>query len=166
MDDVQDIAREARMRLVDMGGRTGQDLGVGRILGQVLVYLYLWKTECSLDQIEEDLGLSKAAVSVAVRQLESLGFARRIWKQGDRRAYYRTADNLGQALQGGLIDLVRRKMDAAMADLEQVQELIGPHKDDHEGDLRFLHGRVKRAKTLAHRANLILNSKILRSLVK
>ena len=57
----------ARTRLVETGGRTSQDLGFGRIVGQVLVYLYLQPKECSLDVLEQELGLSKASVSVAAR---------------------------------------------------------------------------------------------------
>ena len=60
------IAFEIRARLVETGGRTSQDLG-----------------------------LSKASVSVAVRQLENLGLLRRTWKKGDRKNYYRTADEIG-----------------------------------------------------------------------
>lgn len=35
------IAHDLRMRLVEEGGRAAQDLGFGRIPGQILVYLYL-----------------------------------------------------------------------------------------------------------------------------
>jgi len=67
------ITAEIRSRLIEVAGKTSQDLGLGRIVGQILVYLYLRNGDCSLDTIGEDLGLSKASVSVAVRQLESLG---------------------------------------------------------------------------------------------
>ncbi|EKD24559.1 MAG: hypothetical protein ACD_80C00207G0001, partial [uncultured bacterium (gcode 4)] len=49
--------QEARMRLIETGGRTSQDLGTGRIVGQILIYLYLREDESSLDGIAEDLGL-------------------------------------------------------------------------------------------------------------
>ncbi len=52
------------MRLIETGGRTSQDLGTGRIVGQILIYLYLREDESSLDGIAEDLGLSKASVSI------------------------------------------------------------------------------------------------------
>ena len=61
---------ETRLLLVKTGGHISQDMGTGRIVGQVLVHLYLQENECSLYAIGEDLGLSKAYVSIAVRQLE------------------------------------------------------------------------------------------------
>ena len=45
-----------KQRLVQAGGATSQDLGLGRTLGQVLVFLYLTDGECPLDRIEADLG--------------------------------------------------------------------------------------------------------------
>ena len=62
------------MRLIETGGQTSQDLGLGRIVGQILVYLYLKPSACSLEELENDLGLSKASISIAARQLEQLGF--------------------------------------------------------------------------------------------
>ncbi len=156
-----------RARLVEVGGRTSQDLGLGRIVGQMLVYLYLWNGECSLDQIGADLGLSKAAVSIAARQLESLGLIRRVWKQGDRKSYYRTADDIGTALRQGLLALVGRKMEAAAVELDRVHELLGNRgrAGNGDSDLNFLAGRVKRAKVLRDRAAKVIRSPLLRLLV-
>lgn len=163
-----DPAVEARERLVELGGRTAQDLGLGRIAGQLLAYLYFQPAECSLDQIEEDLGLSKAAVSTAARQLEAFGLIRQVWKRGDRRNYYRTADNLGVALQQGLMALVRTKLDAAGAEMDEIRALLeeGRRADKLNGDLSFLQDRLKRANTLRERLAALLNSRIVRFLVR
>ena len=96
-------ASQARSRLIEAGGRTAQELGLGRIVGQMLVHLYLTDGECSLDRIGEELELSKASVSIAARQLESMGLLRRSWKKGDRKNYFRTADNFETALRQGLM---------------------------------------------------------------
>ena len=106
---MSDSIDNVRKRLTEVGGRTSQDLGLGRIVGQILVHLYLSPAECPLDDIARDLGLSKAAVSIAARQLESLGLLRRSWKSGDRKTYYRTADDIATALHQGLLILVRRR---------------------------------------------------------
>jgi len=153
---------------VEVGGRTSQDLGLGRIVGQMLVYLYLKEGACSLDQIGQDLGLSKAAVSVAVRQLESLGLLRRSWQKGDRKNYYRTADNIASALQEGLFRFVSQKISVVGSELDQVAATIEPAAGDgsFDADLRFLHQRVKRAKLLKDRAQSLLNNPLLKMLVK
>jgi len=162
-----DVAGEARRRLVELGGRTADDLGLGRIVGQILVYLYLRESERSLDEIGDDLGLSKAAVSVAVRQLESLGLVRRVWRKGDRRKYYRTADDIASALQQGLLAVVRQKLQVVSAELARVQDMLdeaGSVTAD-EQDVAFLAGRVKRTRELQRRAEKVLNSPLLKIFV-
>ena len=162
------IAFEIRTRLVEVGGRTSQDLGLGRIVGQILVYLYLRDGDCSLDKIGEDLGLSKASVSVAVRQLENLGLLRRTWKKGDRKNYYRTADEIGTALQNGLFTFVRQKMQAVGTELNYVNEMF--EKEDvssnTDTDTQFLHNRIKRAKLLHDQVSQVLESPLMKKLIK
>jgi DNA-binding transcriptional regulator GbsR (MarR family) len=165
---VEKPAVEARQRLIELGGRTAQDLGLGRIPGQLLVYLYFQEQECSLDQICEEQGLSKAAVSTATRQLETLGLVRQVWRRGDRRNYYRTADNVGAALQQGLLTLVRRKLDAAKLEMEQVWSVVEEESRSTRGDrdLEFLKQRLQRARTLRDRVARVLGSRLLDALVR
>lgn len=156
-----------KQRLVQAGGATSQDLGLGRTLGQVLVYLYLTAGECPLDRIEADLGLSKAAVSIASRQLEHLGLVRRAWKQGDRKSYYRTAENIGTALQEGVLALLRRKFDAAGTALDDALELLQQSAgaiDAAEWD--FLNSRLTRSRQLHKRFGSLLSNPIVRRLVR
>jgi DNA-binding transcriptional regulator GbsR (MarR family) len=159
---------EARRRMVELGGRTAQDLGFGRIPGQILVYLYSRDGECSLDQIGEELGLSKAAVSTAVRNLETLGLVRQVWKQGDRRNYYRTAENLGAALQRGLFDVVRRKVDSAVEELNDIQRVMdqGHVEPEAARDAALVRGRIQRIRILRDRAARILGSRLIKLLVR
>ena len=166
--DLESPALEARLHLVELGGRMSQDWGLGRIPGQILVYLYLREAECSLDQVCEDLGLSKAAVSTAARQLESLGLVRQVWRRGDRRNYYRTADNLGVAMQQGLLALLRRKMDAAASEMDQVKDLLDEGLRGSRGDreLEFLRSRLQRASTLRARVARVVGSRLLTLLVR
>ena len=141
---------EARMRLVEAGGRTSRDLGAGQIVGQVLVYLYLQEEESSLDSIGDELCLSKASVSIAARQLEQLGLVRNVLKNGDRKKYYRSADNIGNALQHGLLSFVRQKVQLFGGELDYALNLVDSDMDG-KGDvsnLRFLHQRISRAKQL------------------
>lgn len=127
-------ANEVRKHLVEVGGRMTQDLGLGRIFGQVLVYIYLSDGEKSLDDIGADLGLSKASVSIAARQLESLGLVSRVWKTGDKKNYYKTVNNLAAALQNGVLEVVRGKIRIVSSELEHAHELLEKVNDSLEND--------------------------------
>jgi DNA-binding transcriptional regulator GbsR (MarR family) len=166
METVDNIAI-ARARLVETGGRTSHDLGLGRIVGQVLVYLYLQPAECSLDVLEQELCLSKASVSVAARQLEALGLVNRVWVKGERKKYYKSAENIASALQQGLLSLVRQKVELFGGELKSSMELLdGAAGQVESEDLKFLKKRVSRASKLQNRLNKILENPLVRLLTK
>jgi len=77
----------APTRLIEAGGRTFQDFGAGRIVEQIVVFSYLQDAVNFLIDEAEELGLSKASVCIAARQLELFGLNKRHWKQGDHQAY-------------------------------------------------------------------------------
>jgi len=158
-----EIATEIRMRLIEVGGKTSQDLGMGRIVGQTLMYLYLQDGECSLDQIGDDLGLSKAAVSTAVRQLESLGLLRQVWRKGDRKNYYRTADDIGSALQNGLLTFARQKVQTVAMEIDYANEMLEKEVNNSGAspETVFVHSRVKRAKHLRDTVAKLLDNPLL-----
>ena len=153
------MIQEVRTRLIEVAGRTTQDLGMGRIIGQVLGDIYMTDGESSLDDIGRNLGLSKAAVSIAARQLESLGLLQRIWKKADRKNYYRIVDHLGVALRQGLLELVRGKMRTAGVELDRAEELLRQAGNgDNNSEIKFMQTRLNRARQLRQRATRIFNT--------
>lgn len=161
-----DSLHTARMRLVEIGGRTSQDLGAGRIVGQILVFLYLQERESSLDTIGEELGLSKASVSIAVRQLEQLGLARKVWKTGDKKNYFKSADNIASALQQGVLALVRQKIQLFGGELDSTLEIVQsiPQESQTRHEVAFLKQRIERAKKLQKGLDRVLGNPLVRLL--
>lgn len=165
MDDMEKL-EEARMRLVETGGRVSQDLGTGRLVGQVLVYLYLQENDSSLDNISDGLELSKASVSIAVRQLEQFGLAKSVWKRGDKRKYYRSAENISKALQQGVLSLVRQKIQLFGMELDESMDLINGIQADitPNEEVEFLKTRIARAQVLHGRLETVLENPLLKLL--
>lgn len=153
-------------QLVELGGRTAQDFGVGRVLGQMLALLYFSETEKSLDEMEESLGLSKAAVSIAARDLEKLGLLQRVWRPNDRKSYYRTVENLGLALRHGVL----RQIESSMMDIENVlgklQKDLNASEPTPDPEHEFLVKRLRRAEELQARSKRMLNSPLIKLLVR
>ncbi|MFH1026858.1 MAG: MarR family transcriptional regulator, partial [Pseudomonadota bacterium] len=90
--------------MIEAGGRTAQSFGLNRLFGQIYILLYLSDEACSLDLLAEQLGVSKASVSIACRQLETWGAVHRSWVKGDRRDYYVAETNFNNILRNGLLD--------------------------------------------------------------
>ena len=161
---MSESAEEIKKRLTEVGGRTAQDLGLGRIVGQILVHLYLSPAEQSLEDIAKGLELSKPAISIAARQLESLGLLRRSWKAGDRKTYYRTADDIASALHQGLLMLVRNKMSLLAVELQQAESILKAPGSGLDAD--FMLGRVKRARKLRDTAMGVLENPVIKLFAK
>ena len=166
----QDILAEVRTRLVDTGGQTFRELGVSRIMGQVMVHLYLQKEAQSLDRIEEAISLSKASVSITVRQLEQLGLVHRVWIKGDRKKYYRSAENIGSALQQGLLSFLRQKVSSFGAELDaslnMLENSLIPEQNQNSEDVLFLIRRINRAKKLQQTLLKLLGNPLVHFLAK
>jgi DNA-binding transcriptional regulator GbsR (MarR family) len=68
--------------------------GLPPIAGRIFALLLLSDVPRSLDQLSEDLGVSKASASTNARLLAQLGLIEPVRRAGSRRDYYRTADDL------------------------------------------------------------------------
>ena len=75
-------------------GVLSQDEGLTRIAGRMFGLLLLTPGECSLDEMADDLGVSKASISKDARHLVQLGFVERSSRPGDRRDYYRVSPDI------------------------------------------------------------------------
>lgn len=162
-------AKKVREHLVEVGGRMTQDLGLGRIVGQVLVYIYFSDGEKSLDEIGDDIGLSKAAVSIAARQLEGLGLVQRVWKKGDRKNYYKTVKNLSAALQQGVLELVRSKLRIVGNELEHASEMLTVDEKNAQGadpEIKMMRKRLALANKWKEKVGKLVDSPLIKLLEK
>lgn len=102
---------------------------------------------------------SKAAARVASRRLATFGLIRRVGIRGDRKKYYRTADHLGTALKEGVMAIMRRRLETAWAEIDDLIgriERVNGELDEVDG--RFLLERLRYAKGLSQRFADALNS--------
>lgn len=146
--------------MVVSGGRLAQEFGFNRVAGEVLASLYLTEGEASLDSLEAELGLSKASVSLAAAQLERLGLIHRMRKPGDRKRYYRSADDIGSALRHGILKFASSKMAVLETDLKQADETLAACKKG--GGAKFLASRVARLRQLNLRAERLLDNPLIK----
>jgi hypothetical protein len=68
--------------------------GLPRIAGRIFALLLVSEEALCLDEIAGRLAASKGSVSSDARRLESRGVLERVNRPGDRRDYYRVADDL------------------------------------------------------------------------
>ena len=85
--------RKDEQRFVEDVARLLTPWGVQPVAARLYGRLLLCPRPVSLDQITEDLGISKSSASVAARLLESYTLARRQSEPGTKRGLYAVADD-------------------------------------------------------------------------
>ena len=87
-------------QFIERVGVLTENDGLPRIAGRIFGLLLVTSGECSLDDMAETLGVSKASISTDARRLEQIGIVIRTSRPGDRRDYYSIAPNaLRRSLQ-------------------------------------------------------------------
>jgi predicted transcriptional regulator len=84
----------ARRRFMDDLGHLYAHYGLSVTFGRTFALLLLRDQPISLDDIAAELEVSKSAVSVAARDLERAGVARRLTSPGSRRVLYEANDDM------------------------------------------------------------------------
>lgn len=84
----------ATSRFTDRMGLLFEAEGRPRIAGRIFGRLLVSDDPRSLDQLAEELGVSKASASTNARMLAGMGVLERVCRPGDRHDYYRAAPDL------------------------------------------------------------------------
>jgi DNA-binding MarR family transcriptional regulator len=75
-------------QFIERMGMLSEEDGLPRIAGRIFALLLITPGSCSLDEIAESLGVSKASVSTDTRRLAQAGLIERLSRPGERRDYY------------------------------------------------------------------------------
>ncbi len=93
-----DTAVRIKTEFIQDYGRGYQAFGLPKLMGRVVGLLLYHGAPLSLDDITEELHVSKGPVSQIMSRLREHKLVRRIWVPGSRRDYYEAeADIFGQA---------------------------------------------------------------------
>jgi len=114
MPNLRNALRKDARRFVEDVARLLIPWGVPPAAARLYGYLLLSPSPVSLDQITEDLEISKSSASVAARLLESYTLARRHSEPGTKRALYAVADDYEVMIrqQNRLLDALAGQLDA------------------------------------------------------
>jgi DNA-binding transcriptional regulator GbsR (MarR family) len=158
--DEKDLIVESKAFLVKSAGRMSQDLGLGRIIGEVMAEVYLTEEPSSLDDIASNLGLSKAAVSIATRQLDKFSLLERIRKPGDRKTYYKVTEHFAASLQKGILGILRSKLQTGREVIDEAEDKLSLLPDSK--DKEFLKKQLERAENIRKKVDMLVNNPLMR----
>jgi HTH-type transcriptional regulator, glycine betaine synthesis regulator len=148
-----------RCDMVEAGGRFWQMLGLPRSTGQIYGLLYLSSHPLSLDDIVNDLGISKASASTGTRQLVAWGVIKQVWIPGERRDFFEVVPDLNQLLRIIYQEQVKRRLEGARIRLDNFKQgLDEAYQQDRlpAEEHRLITERVKQLERIQKKIQMIV----------
>ncbi|HEX5836558.1 MAG TPA: ArsR family transcriptional regulator [Anaerolineales bacterium] len=116
--------------------------GFPKGMGAIFGVLYLSSTPLSLDEIVEETGLTKGAISTEIRALARMGLVHRSSKLGDRKDYYEAEPDFYAAIRSILKERQNSEFDRAVRSVKNTLEALENNWVENE-EWNFVYERVQ-----------------------
>ena len=116
--------------------------GFPKGMGAIFAVIYLSPTPLSLDEIVQETGLTKGAISTEIRALARMGLVHRSSKLGDRKDYYEAETDFYAAIRSILKERQNSEFDRAIRSVRETLEEIEENWVEDE-EWQFVYERVK-----------------------
>lgn len=116
--------------------------GFPKGMGAIFAVLYLSPTPLSLDEIVQETGLTKGAVSTEVRALARMGLVHRSAKLGDRKDYYEAETDFYAAIKSILRERQNSEFDRAVRSVSETLTTMENNWVENE-EWNFVYERVQ-----------------------
>lgn len=118
--------------------------GFPKGMGAIFAVLYLSPIPLSLDEIVQETGLTKGAVSTEVRILARMGLVHRSSKLADRKDYYESEDDFYKSIRSILKERQNSEFDRAIGSVrETLEKLESGSVAGNEAEVQFVYKRVQ-----------------------
>ena len=118
--------------------------GFPKGMGAIFAVLYISPTPLSLDEITEQTGLTKGAISTEVRTLARMGLVHRSSKLGDRKDYYEAETDFYTSIRSILKERQNSEFDRALLGVrETLEKLDSGSVSGDEAEVQFIRERVQ-----------------------
>ena len=116
--------------------------GFPKGMGAIFAVLYLSPTALSLDEIVQETGLTKGAISTEIRALARMGLVHRSSKLGDRKDYYEAEVDFYAAIRSMLKERQNTEFDRAVRSVKETLERMEENWVENE-EWQFVYERVQ-----------------------
>jgi DNA-binding transcriptional regulator GbsR (MarR family) len=140
-----DIVRIKQSFVEGMSG-VSQFWGFPKGVGAIFGVLYLSPNALSLDELVEQTGLTKGAISTNVRALARLGLIHPVNRISDRKDYYEAETDFYKAIRAILKERQNNEFDRSVASVRETLEKLESGKGEADSERAFLTERVRALK--------------------
>jgi len=149
----------SKLQFIEAAGNLCQELGIPRSLGQIYGLLYLGPKALSLDDISNQLSISKASASGGTRKLIQWQAIRQVWIPGDRRDFFEARGDLNEITRSAYKSVIKAKLEKSVQKLDQFSAAL---EEDYQcgilenDDYEHCRKALTRIATLQSRVTLLL----------
>lgn len=118
--DIQRL-EEARDVMISAIAQSMVAYGVTPSVGRIYAVLYFAEVPLTLDDIKDEVAMSKASVSTGIRELMETGMVVKVWKKGDRKDHYIAERDFFQNFLSFMVKMLRLERDVIHKAVEQVE---------------------------------------------
>jgi DNA-binding transcriptional regulator GbsR (MarR family) len=131
--------RDIKQEFIQDFGEAYQRFGLPKLMGRIIGLLIISDTPQSLDEITEELNVSKGPVSQIMQRLRDHRLVQRVWKPGDRKDFYEAVpDIFGAAFKN---QISRMKQNLLLA--EKYETLLEEEKLPEDAQFAKRVGEMK-----------------------
>ena len=116
--------------------------GFPKGMGAIFAVLYLSPAALSLDEIVQETGLTKGAISTEIRALARIGLVHRSSKLGDRKDYYSAEADFYAAIRSILKERQNSEFDRAVRSVKDTLTKMDENWIDND-EWKFTYERVQ-----------------------
>ena len=117
--------------------------GFPKGMGAIFGVLYLSPAPLSLDELVEQTGLTKGAISTEVRSLARIGLVHRSTKLGDRKDYYKAETDFYAAIRSILKERQNSEFDRAIRSVRETLSILETGAGSNGPEWQFTLERVR-----------------------
>jgi len=137
-----DQLTQAQAHFIQGMSRISGFWGFPKAMGAIYGAIYLSPNPLSLDEIVEQVGVTKGAVSTHVRQLERLSMVHKHLQLGDRKDYYTAETDFWKMIRSILQQREQNEFDKALSTVTESIEML-EREDTSPDQARFYLDRMK-----------------------
>jgi DNA-binding transcriptional regulator GbsR (MarR family) len=117
--------------------------GLPKGMGAIFGVLYLSPRPLSLDDLVDQTGLTKGAISTNVRGLSRMGLIRPVTRLGDRKDYYEAETDLYKSIRSILAERQNSEFDRAVSSVRITLEKLEASPSVNDPEVQFLIERMR-----------------------
>lgn len=121
---------EAKNKFIQTWGALGSQWGINKTMAQIHAFLMVSPTPASMEEIMEELQISRGNASMNLRALMDWGIVYKEFKQGERREFFIAEKDLDELATKIARERSKREIKPALKVLKEVSGIKEPKSEE------------------------------------